>query len=93
MDLTTRWSHLADFCTEAATHAELEVWLFGSALHVEWPADLDTLVIYRTRSDVVQLRSERPWHLLEPPLHIIAMTRGEESFYEFIRVTEAARLV
>lgn len=93
MDLTSRWVQLREFCETAARYPELEVWLFGSALYSPDPADLDVLVVYKNRADVVALRSSRHWKHLDPPLHIIAMTAGEERFYDFKAVTTATRLL
>lgn len=69
------------------------MWLFGSALTGGAPADLDVLVVYRDRADVVALRSARWWADCDPPLGIIAMTADEERHYAFIETTAAERLV
>jgi hypothetical protein len=93
MDLTLRWIQLGRFSDAAAQYPELEVWLFGSALYSSDPADLDVLVMYEKRADVVALRSAYRWRYLDPPLHIIAMTASEERFYDFKVVTGATRLL
>lgn len=93
MDLTLRWVQLREFCEAAARYPDLEVWLFGSALYSPNPADFDVLVVYKDRADVVALRLFRRWKHLDPPLHIIAMTAGEERFYDFKAVTAAMRLL
>jgi hypothetical protein len=93
VELTLRWAHLQEFCEAAARYPELEVWLFGSALYSLDPGDLDVLVMYENRADVVTLRSLRCWRHLDPPLHLIAMTAGEEQFYDFKAVTAAIRLL
>ncbi|CAM5507644.1 hypothetical protein [Streptomyces canus] len=48
----------------------LEVWLFGSALRSERPADLDILLIYEDRSAVVALHRMNRWEDLRPPFHL-----------------------
>jgi hypothetical protein len=93
VDLTTRWPQLGEFCEAAACFPLLEVWLFGSALCSPDPADLDVLVLYEERADVQALRSASRWQHRDPPLHIIAMTAGEERFYGFKAVTGAVRLL
>ncbi|MFG2045754.1 hypothetical protein [Dactylosporangium sp. NPDC048998] len=93
MGLTDRWPHLNEFCRLAAEFPELQVWLFGSALKSSSPADLDVLVTYQDRSIVVALRAARGWDDYDPPLRIIAMTRGEERFYDFKASTGAMRLL
>jgi len=93
VDLTARWTQLREFCEAAARYPELEVWLFGSALYSPDPADLDVLILYENRADVIALRSASRWRHRDPPLHIIAMTPGEERFYGFKAVTGATRLL
>lgn len=93
MDLTSRWSQLKDFCEIAGQQPEIQVWLFGSALHSPDPADLDVLVIYKNRINIVELKSARRWEHFDPPLHIIAMTAGEEESYNFKAVTGARRVL
>lgn len=93
MGVDDTWPHLRDFCHRAATFVGLEVWLFGSALTSAAPADLDVLVMYESRSDVIALREAEWWGEFEPPLHIIAMTEQEEHHYQFIAATGARRLI
>jgi hypothetical protein len=93
VDLTLRWTQLREFCEAAVCYPGLEVWLFGSALYSPDPADLDVLVVYKNRANIVALRSVRHWRHLDPPLHIIAMTADEERFYDFKAVTGATRLL
>lgn len=93
MDLTSRWTQLKEFFEAAARYPELQVWLFGSALDSPDPADLDVLIVYKNRKNVVALKAERRWGDFEPPLHIIAMTEGEEEFYDFKAITGAMRLL
>lgn len=91
MDLN-RWPHLNLLIEEAHKLPSLQVWLFGSALRSERPADLDILLIYEDRSAVVALRNMADWEDVAPPFHIIAMTRREVDEYEFVRHTGAVRL-
>jgi hypothetical protein len=93
VDLTSHWTQLKEFCEVAARYSELQVWLFGSALDSPNPADLDVLVLYQNRVDVMGLKAARGWGQFDPPLHIIAMTAGEEEFYDFKAVTGATRLL
>lgn len=93
MDIEATWPHLHEFCRLATAAACLEVWLFGSALTSAAPADLDVLVVYEDRADVVTLRGAGWWENFEPPMHIIAMTPQEEHHYQFIATTGARRLV
>ncbi|MGY9066813.1 hypothetical protein [Streptomyces sp. CAS3] len=89
----SRWPHL-NLLTEAARALpSLEVWLFGSALRSECPADLDILLIYDDRSAVVALRKMNHWEDMCPPFHLIAMTPREVDEYDFIRLTGAVRLM
>lgn len=91
MDLN-RWPHLKTLM-EAANYLPLQVWLFGSALQSEHPADLDVLLVYEDRSAVVALRTMNSWEEFHPPFHIIAMTPQEVDEYAFIKTTRAVRLV
>ena len=70
----------------------LQVWLFGSALWLDNPADLDVLLVYEDRSAVQALRNLRQWQDCSPPCHIIAMTPLEVTEYDFIATTQAIRL-
>lgn len=93
MGLAHRWPHLGRFCELAAGRPGIQVWLFGSALKSSSPSDLDVLVVYRDRADIVALREADWWIEFEPPLDIIAMTPEEESHYEFVAGTNAHQLV
>lgn len=86
------WPHLREFCQLASAHPQLQVWLFGSALTSEAPSDLDVLLVYEDRADVVAVRSAQWWADCDPPLTIIAMTADEEREYGFIAATAAERL-
>ncbi|GAA3702009.1 hypothetical protein GCM10023081_43020 [Arthrobacter ginkgonis] len=88
-----QWSHLEHLCSLARLNGRLALWLFGSALSSETPQDLDILLIYTDRNDVVRLRNQIQSQDLEPPFHIIAMTHEEERFYRFIADVGAIRLV
>lgn len=92
MDLTASWPDLRRFL-DLARQRPVEVWLFGSVLRSDHPADLDVLVVYRNRADVVALRAADWWQECEPPLDIIAMTRAEEQHLAFVAGTRAVRLV
>lgn len=88
-----RWQQLRDFCSAAEQRGLLEVWLFGSAMASETPADLDILVLYEDRNALVELRGADDWETYKPPISLLAMTREEEAFYDFISATGAQRLV
>ena len=92
MDPVEAWPHLLEFCELAAAQPRLQVWLFGSALTSCDPSDLDVLLVYDDRADVVAIRSAQWWPDFDPPLRIIAMTRDEERHYRFIEITSAQRL-
>ncbi|MEV0372554.1 nucleotidyltransferase domain-containing protein [Streptomyces sp. NPDC050636] len=92
MDLNG-WPHLRLLLEAASSLQPLQVWLFGSALRSEHPADLDVLLVYEDRSAVVALRKMEPWEDFQPPFHIIAMTPREVDEYEFIKSTRAVRLI
>lgn len=92
MDLN-RWPHLTSLLEAAKDLQSLEVWLFGSALRSDSPADLDVLLVYEDRSAVVALRSVNCWEEHHPPFHIIAMTPQEVDEYAFIKTTRAVRLI
>jgi hypothetical protein len=70
----------------------LQVWAFGSMLRSDRPRDLDVLVIYNDRADLVALREMAWWEVSAPTVEIIAMTPDEEYHYDFIEVTSAMRL-
>ncbi|MFC8535271.1 nucleotidyltransferase family protein [Streptomyces sp. NPDC057249] len=93
MDLRRRWPILGELCECAAGYPGMEIWVFGSMLRSEQPRDLDVLIIYACRGDVDSIRNMGYWELSLPPVEIIAMTRDEESHYDFIRMTNARRLV
>jgi len=86
-------AHLCELCEFASAHPRLQVWLFGSALTSDDPSDLDVLLVYEDRADVVAVRKAQWWAECDPPLRIIAMTADEERHYGFIAVTAAERLV
>jgi hypothetical protein len=71
----------------------LQVWLFGSALRSQNPADLDVLLVYVDRPSVLALRNMHPWDSFCPPCHLIAMTPLELTEYDFIATTGAVRLL
>ena len=93
MGVVGAWPHLRECCELAAAHPRLQVWLFGSSLSSGTPADLDVLLVYEDRDDVVAVRAAQWWADFEPPLRIIAMTADEERYYGFVAVTGAERLV
>jgi predicted nucleotidyltransferase len=92
MELIERWPHLERFNREAGKLPGIEVWLFGSALRLASPADIDILILYSKRDTLIQLRDADSWSDYNPPIHIIAMTIGEETFYRFREVTGAIPL-
>jgi hypothetical protein len=92
MDLSDRWPTLNELCQCAAKLARLEVWAFGSMLWSDQPHDLDVLIIYNDRANVVALRDMGLWEVTVPTMDIIAMTPDEEYHYQFIKVTGALRL-
>lgn len=67
--------------------------MFGSALRLDDPADLDVLIIYEDRRTVVALRGLQQWDHFCPPCDIIAMTLREVEEYAFVARTQAVRLV
>lgn len=93
MDLRRRWPILDELCKCAAGFRDMEIWVFGSMLRSEQPRDLDVLIIYACRQDVASIRNMGYWELSFPPVEIIAMTRDEESHYDFIKITNARRLI
>jgi hypothetical protein len=93
VDVTSHWIQLQECCEFAAEFPELQVWLFGSALSSPDPADLDVLVIYVDRPNLLLLKAARRWEHFDPPVHIIAMTAKEEEFYDFKATTGAVRLL
>lgn len=93
MDLRRRWPILDELCECAAGFPDMEIWAFGSMLRSGQPRDLDVLIIYSRREDVAGIRKMGFWELSLPPVEIIAMTRDEESHYDFIKITNARRLV
>ncbi|MER8116485.1 nucleotidyltransferase domain-containing protein [Streptomyces sp. NPDC094031] len=93
MDLRRRWPILDELCECAAGFPGMEIWVFGSMLRSEQPRDLDVLIIYGCREDVTSIRKMGYWELSLPPVEIIAMTRDEESHYDFINITNARRLI
>jgi len=92
MGLKDRWPILNELCQCADLFPELELWAFGSMLLPRRPNDLDVLIIYKNRCDVVALRDMGLWEVSAPPVDIIAMTPDEENHYQFIKITNAQRL-
>jgi predicted nucleotidyltransferase len=92
VDLRENWPVLEELCRCAANFDDLEVWAFGSAIRSDSPNDLDILIIYSERAEVVALRRTSLWEVMVPPVEIIAMTRDEEREYDFIAITRAIRL-
>ncbi|MFD9188177.1 hypothetical protein ACFWCA_08145 [Streptomyces phaeochromogenes] len=92
MDLN-RWPHLKLLVEVARSLPPLQLWLFGSALRCEHPADLDVLLVYQDHSTVMALRRMNRWEDMCPPFHLIAMTPREIDEYDFIRRTGAVRLM
>jgi hypothetical protein len=93
MDLRSRWPQIDTLCRIASSLDGLQLWIFGSALRAEIPRDLDVLLLYVDRASVVTIRSAHAWEECDPPCDIIAMTSSEEREYQFIKNTEAVRLV
>jgi predicted nucleotidyltransferase len=93
MDLRQRWPILDKLCECAGDFSDVEVWAFGSMLRSERPRDLDVLIVYSCRDDVADIRRMGLWELSLPPVEIIAMTHDEESHYDFIKITNARRLI
>jgi hypothetical protein len=92
MDLKDRWPVLDELCRCAERFPGLEVWAFGSMLRSDTPHDLDILIVYNDRADVVALRDMSLWEVTAPAVDIIAMTPNEEYHYQFIEMTGALRL-
>ncbi|MDC8993690.1 nucleotidyltransferase domain-containing protein [Mycobacterium marinum] len=92
MDLKSRWPILNRLCELAAELDGIEIWVFGSMLRSDEPNDLDVLVLYGNREDVIALRAEELWEVRVPPVDIIAMTPSEQEHYDFISITGAVRL-
>lgn len=92
MELKARWPILDELCRCADRCSGLDVWAFGSMMWSESPSDLDVLIIYKNRDDLMTLRDMGLWEVTLPPVDIIAMTSDEESHYQFIKVTDAQRL-
>jgi hypothetical protein len=61
-------------------------------LRSDAPRDLDVLIVYKSRADVVALREMGLWEVTVPPVDVIAMTSDEEDHYRFIEITGAIRL-
>lgn len=93
MELAGSWPHLYEFFEAAREFPDLRIWLFGSAFTSDSPKDLDVLIVYESRTDVVKLRAKRPWDHNDPPIHIMAMTAAEEEFYSFVKSTGAWRIL
>ncbi|MDQ6671235.1 MAG: hypothetical protein M3069_10880 [Chloroflexota bacterium] len=92
MDLS-RWPDLELLLNAARSLPFLQVWLFGSVLRSEDPADLDVLLVYEDRSFVLALRKMQSWEDFCLPFHLIAMTPLEVAEYEFIARTGAVRVL
>ncbi|MCV7229089.1 nucleotidyltransferase domain-containing protein [Mycolicibacterium komossense] len=92
MELTSRWPILNRLCKLASELNRVEIWAFGSMLRSDEPNDLDVLVVYENREDVVYLRERELWEVRLPPVDIIAMTKCEQRHYHFISITGAVRL-
>ena len=92
MDLKTRWSPLAVLIEHAADIGDMEIWVFGSMLVHDDPADLDVAVIYDDRAKVTELRGRAYWELESPPVDILCLTHDEDSDLGFLSGAGARRL-
>lgn len=92
MDLKSQWPVLDEICRCVDRLSGLQVWAFGSMLRSGTPNDLDVLIVYIDRADVVALREMGMWEVNFPPVDMIAMTPDEEHYYQFVRMTGAIRL-
>lgn len=92
MDLRAQWPVLDELCRCAGYLPGLTVWAFGSMLRTRAPRDLDVLVVYDDRADVIALRAMKLWEVNVPVVDLIATTPDEEKHYEFIKTTGAVRI-
>ena len=83
---TREMARVAGFRCCARHRPAVQFWLFGSALHVPAPADLDILVLYADRHELTPVKAiVRHFSHRLPPVHLTAMTEDEEREYRFIR--------
>jgi len=72
---------------------KIALFIFGSVvLSAPHPHDLDVLAIYKHHGSLSVFRAEASKIAFSLPLHLIAMTPGEESHYRFIERTGAVRI-
>lgn len=70
----------------------IDVYIFGSVLHNNFPSDIDILVIYSVPDELSLIKSQLFQLSLEYPLDIYYMTTEEASELDFINVTKAVAL-
>ncbi|WP_315105398.1 hypothetical protein [uncultured Microbacterium sp.] len=87
-----RWATLLRLHDAATNIGGLEVWLFGSALRVEDPRDIDVLIIYTDAGALRRLVATEYWELNTPPIDLIAMMPDEVAELQFLNVTLAERV-
>lgn len=83
VDLRREFPSLDALCREAGEIGGLEVRVFGSALRSSCPRDLDVLVLYSERDQLLELRSRLCWETADPPIDLIAMTVDEDEELAF----------
>ncbi|GAA1156442.1 hypothetical protein F6W69_02770 [Microbacterium oxydans] len=87
-----RWDALLRLHDAATSIGGLELWLFGSALRVEDPRDIDVLIIYTDAGALRRLVAADYWELSTPPIDLIAMMPDEVAELQFLHVTLAERV-
>ncbi|MFM5129408.1 nucleotidyltransferase domain-containing protein [Aeromonas veronii] len=70
----------------------IDVYIFGSVLHNNFPSDIDILIIYSIPNELSVIKNQLFKISIEYPLDIYYMTPEEASELDFINVTKAVAL-
>jgi predicted nucleotidyltransferase len=70
----------------------IDVYIFGSVLHNNFPSDIDILIIYNTVGELSAIKNQLFQISLEYPLDIYYMTPKEACDLDFINVAKAVTL-
>ncbi|MCA2323119.1 hypothetical protein JF732_25720 [Mycobacterium intracellulare] len=86
LELLSRISSILD------QHQGIEVYVFGSALTREDPADLDVLVIYQDRDELRRFLDDVDCRSGAIPIDVTAMTSGELASSGFLVRSKAVKI-
>lgn len=70
----------------------IEIYIFGSVLHIELANDIDILILYHNQDDLLHIKNSFTSLSLEYPLDIYYMTLTEVEELDFINRTKAKNI-